>query len=623
MAGLNGANPTGGGGRAAGSRALTGHQLFIANVKKIIANETTLYTPEQAGQFLQGVVNGFNFGWQSTLDMAASLPGLAQKAVPYIERYSGVLGTFYMGYDAATLEYRAAAWILGVDPIKDPAGAAQSAVEKAQAAARVVGEIGAIAGDFTISALQQSLDPNAPPTSLDTMVDTALDKALDAASPLTLSILNLAAQVVANITPYQRGYAQGFVVEQLLEQVALELATEGAAFVLKAAQVSERFAAALEKLESISSEAAKAFENVVAKLRTLVVEGKDAETLAKDIEAMTLDLEKSELKAAGLLDICVKDHCFAAGTPVLTSSGEKFIEDFEIGDEILTRPEDSPDAPVRASTVEKVFRLSGPTLELRVGGRTVVTTEKHPFYVLGRGWVWAAELQRGDMLLGDSGAATAVESIALTGRHESLYNLRVALDRTYFVGGRSWGFSLWVHNTYTAKLNTGTGRYEIWGVNEAGAPEVKAELLPGKTQADAERVVNEMNEVAAKQYAAVLERGKWVHESTAGWKPRAKAYQQQITKRPAGVAFELNGVNFDGVNAVGELIEAKGPGYGHLFDQGWAMDRVLKQARDQLQAARGVPIVWHVAEEDAAKAIRAEFRQNNLPIQVIYTKPVP
>ena len=92
---------------------------------------------------------------------------------------------------------------------------------------------------------------------------------------------------------------------------------------------------------------------------------------------------------------------------------------------------------------KKVFRLSGLTLEMRVGGRTVTTTEKHPFFVVSKGWVWAAKLQRGDMLLGHDGRANAVESVTPTNRHESLYNLRVAVDRTYFVGSRDWGFSLW------------------------------------------------------------------------------------------------------------------------------------------------------------------------------------
>ena len=44
-------------------------------------------------------------------------------------------------------------------------------------------------------------------------------------------------------------------------------------------------------------------------------------------------------------------------------------------------------------------------LEMRVGGRTVTTTEKHPFFVVSKGWVWAVKLQRGDMLLGHDGRA--------------------------------------------------------------------------------------------------------------------------------------------------------------------------------------------------------------------------
>jgi hypothetical protein len=36
-----------------------------------------------------------------------------------------------------------------------------------------------------------------------------------------------------------------------------------------------------------------------------------------------------------------------------------------------------------------------------------------------------------------------------TGRIRKVYNVRVADDHTYFVGGRGWGFSLWVHNAYS------------------------------------------------------------------------------------------------------------------------------------------------------------------------------
>ena len=67
--------------------------------------------------------------------------------------------------------------------------------------------------------------------------------------------------------------------------------------------------------------------------------------------------------------------------------GDKPIEQFEKGDEILSRPEDSPYAPARKSYVEEVFELSGDTLVLRTGGQSITTTEKHPFYIVGKGWV--------------------------------------------------------------------------------------------------------------------------------------------------------------------------------------------------------------------------------------------
>ena len=96
------------------------------------------------------------------------------------------------------------------------------------------------------------------------------------------------------------------------------------------------------------------------------------------------------------------------------------------------------------------------------GGQTIVTTEKHPFYVLRKGWVRAVELQQRDPLLGLDGTTTAVESVTSTGRLEKVYNLRVAFDRTYFVGRRDWGFSVWVHNTYSVRLNATTGEYEVY-----------------------------------------------------------------------------------------------------------------------------------------------------------------
>jgi hypothetical protein len=45
-----------------------------------------------------------------------------------------------------------------------------------------------------------------------------------------------------------------------------------------------------------------------------------------------------------------------------------------------------------------------------------------------------------------------IESIGSTGEVTTVYNLRVAVFHTYFVGGGLWGFDVWVHNANYLKI---------------------------------------------------------------------------------------------------------------------------------------------------------------------------
>lgn len=158
--------------------------------------------------------------------------------------------------------------------------------------------------------------------------------------------------------------------------------------------------------------------------------------------------------------------CFVAGTPILTPNGAKRIEEFRAGDQILSRAEDQPKTPVRTSVVEEVFELAAPILELRLGGQTIETTAEHPFYVAEKGWVRAEKLESGDRLVGHNDRLTPVDSITITDRHQTVYNVRVAEDHTYFVGDDDWGFSVWVHNAYSVR-KAADGTWEI--LDNAGA----------------------------------------------------------------------------------------------------------------------------------------------------------
>jgi hypothetical protein len=135
-----------------------------------------------------------------------------------------------------------------------------------------------------------------------------------------------------------------------------------------------------------------------------------------------------------------------AGTPLLTPSGSKLIEEFRVGDLVLSRDQGGPDGAAEAKAVEELFVRTGRVLHLHVGGRVVRTTPEHPFWVKGEGWLAAGLLEVGDLLCSHDGRWLPVEDLLDTGDHATVYNLRVADHHTYFVGGWDWGFSLWAHN---------------------------------------------------------------------------------------------------------------------------------------------------------------------------------
>jgi hypothetical protein len=157
--------------------------------------------------------------------------------------------------------------------------------------------------------------------------------------------------------------------------------------------------------------------------------------------------------------------CFAAGTPLLTPDGDKLIEQFKVGDLILTAPEDDPQGALEVKPVEEVFVRTAPVVNLHVGGVIIRTTAEHPFWVRGKGWQPTAFLEIGDELRSRDGKWVTVQGVADSGEVTTVYNLRVAEHHTYFVGARDWGFSVWAHNTYSGHLNSNGAKSE-YGIYE-------------------------------------------------------------------------------------------------------------------------------------------------------------
>ena len=141
-----------------------------------------------------------------------------------------------------------------------------------------------------------------------------------------------------------------------------------------------------------------------------------------------------------------QNTCFAAGTPLLTPDGSKPIEQFKVGDFLLSRDENDPLGPISPKVVEEVFVRTGQILHVHVRGQVIRTTPEHPFWVNGRGWLPAGCLCVGDLLYSHDGNWLPVEDLYNGGESETVYNLRVADHHTYFVGSQEWGWSVWVHN---------------------------------------------------------------------------------------------------------------------------------------------------------------------------------
>lgn len=138
--------------------------------------------------------------------------------------------------------------------------------------------------------------------------------------------------------------------------------------------------------------------------------------------------------------------CFPAGTPLLTPTGDKAIERFRVGDQILSRSELNPEGELETKVVEEVFVRMARIVRMRVNGHEIATTAEHPFWVKGKGWQMVSELRPGDLLSSHDGQWVPVESIQDRGEEATVYNLRIADYHSYFVGARDWGFSVWAHN---------------------------------------------------------------------------------------------------------------------------------------------------------------------------------
>jgi len=172
--------------------------------------------------------------------------------------------------------------------------------------------------------------------------------------------------------------------------------------------------------------------------------GREAfKSLEATVETVGIAVAGAKLVSRNLEALANPCNCFAAGTTVVTASGDVPIEQIRAGDLVLSRDVATGDTeyqPVTAVTVTP----NDPLIELREAssGESIVATPWHPFWVDGRGWTRADQLIPGSFVSGSGDASWQVASSFGRSAVGDTYNLEVAEYHTYFVGHPA----LWVHN---------------------------------------------------------------------------------------------------------------------------------------------------------------------------------
>ena len=201
--------------------------------------------------------------------------------------------------------------------------------------------------------------------------------------------------------------------------------------------------------------------------------------------------------------------CFIAGTMVLTATGLVAIEKIKAGDVVISTDPDTletAEKPVLETYVRQVDTL----VHLTINGEEIVTTDNHPFYVQGRGFIEADKLLVGDKLISVNGEDLVIEEFFIeeTAEPVDVYNFQVEDYHTYFVGD----CAVWVHNAECIVHPDGEIEITDWrGYPENGPkPSGKLKLLEGDDYQKALKAKNAANRKYHRQHPEC--KGMDIHE---------------------------------------------------------------------------------------------------------------
>lgn len=136
------------------------------------------------------------------------------------------------------------------------------------------------------------------------------------------------------------------------------------------------------------------------------------------------------------------------------------IENIKVGDAVYSYNIEK-DKVELSKVTNTLNRATQGIYEITTGNETINVTAEHPFYVVGKGWIKAKELQAGYVLKSsDSKATVKISSIKELSKAVTVYNIEVDGNHNYFVTSST----ILVHNK------------NITGLKEQQVPETKKPL---------------------------------------------------------------------------------------------------------------------------------------------------
>ena len=130
--------------------------------------------------------------------------------------------------------------------------------------------------------------------------------------------------------------------------------------------------------------------------------------------------------------------CFVAGTKVLSEDGLINIENIKKGMRVYSYNEETKQVELNEVKNTFINYVDYDMCKIYIKDEVIESTNKHPYYIKGKGWIEARYLQIGDILITSEGKEIEIKNIE-TVKHEGnelkeVYNIEVNNNHNYFVG---------------------------------------------------------------------------------------------------------------------------------------------------------------------------------------------